>query len=70
MCVSMHYQHASVRVKFARSARDLIFVSSYSRPLTLRVCLEGGGERMERVQESFEQRDRTGERDEESDRQS
>lgn len=68
----MHREHASVCVKFACIVCNIIFVSSYSRPLTLRVCLEGDGERMERVQESFEKRDRKKERerDEQSDRQS
>lgn len=50
----MHREHASVCAKFACIVCDIIFVSSYSRPLTLRVCLEGDGERMERVQEGFE----------------
>lgn len=55
----MPYIHASARVKFACIVRTIIFVWSYSRPLTLRVCLEGDGrERMERVQESSEQAER------------
>lgn len=59
----MHYGHASVCVKFVCIVCDIIFVLSYSRPLTLRVCLQGDGERMERVQESFELRDRKRERE-------
>lgn len=52
--VSTARRHSSACVKFACVVCNIIFVSSYSRPLTLRVCLKGDGQRMEQVQESFE----------------
>lgn len=48
----MHFGQVSVCVQFACTVCNVFFVS-YSRLLTLRVCLGGDEERIERVQETL-----------------
>lgn len=51
--VAFIFYYTSICLTFACAVGVVIFVLSYSRPLTQRVCPEGSGERMERVHESF-----------------